>query len=58
MYVRYVRFRLEREMRPVRSSLDDDNGDDDDEVVADGLQGSNKSSREAPRKLANAVISA
>lgn len=45
-------------MRPVRSSLDDDNGDDDDEVVADGLQGSNKSSREAPRKLANALISA
>lgn len=66
----FVRFRLASEMRPIRSSLDDDhdnNGDDvgdgggDDDVVVvlviAGPQGSHKICKEAPRQVANALIS-
>ncbi len=56
-----VRLRLDKEIRPIRSSLDDEHdiGDDDDDVVVgDGPQGSHKICKDAPREVASALISA
>lgn len=58
-----VRLRLDKEIRPIRSSLDDehdsgDDDDDDDDVAAAGPQGSHKICKDAPREVASALISA
>jgi hypothetical protein len=54
-----LRFRLDKEMRPIRSSLDEDINV---VVIAaagdDGPQGSHKICKDAPREVANALISA
>jgi hypothetical protein len=52
---------LDKEMRPIRSSLDEDINAVDVVVVAagdDGPQGSHKICKDAPREVANALISA